>query len=400
MKLYSAFEWILIDIATQKGLDKCTFEERIQWTKDNIKDLEKFFSEEWKEKPLYIKAVMALRDVQKGKPTGHMVGVDASASGMQIMSALTGCIKGAEATGLINPDVRADVYTEATKVMNKVLHEHGLSVSVDRADMKRALMTSFYGSVKEPENLFGKDTVELQCFYEAAKELAPGAWELLNDLMSCWTQEKVHTWIAPDGFDVRVKVMQTKQTRIEVDELDHATFTYQYMENEATAKGRSLPANVTHSIDSLMVREMHRMVNYDPRVVKAALQELLNPTGNASKQWVTLYEKTGFATFRAIADIVYTGSIGLSEQHRKVLINKCEEVLKDKPYPLVTIHDDYKTLPSGVNRVRYFYKEIMAEIADAWILDYILSELLDSSIKYSKLGTIGSSIKNSNYALC
>ena len=400
MKRYSAFEWLLIDVATQKGLDKETFETRIQWAKDNINNLEQFYVENWKEKPLYVKAVMALRDVQKGKPTGHMVGVDASASGLQCMSALTGCIKGAEATGLINPDVRADVYTTATKTMNQVLKAHGLNVDVARNDMKQALMTSFYGSSAVPKALFGEDTEELKSFYEAAKLLAPGAWELLQDLLSCWPKVPKHSWIAPDGFHVHVKVMVSKETRIEVDELDHATFTYQYKVNEATPKGLSLAANTVHSIDSMIVREMHRMVNYDPKVVKAALLELEYPSGCISEKWVKLYRSTGFSTFRAIPDLVKTGSYGLDEKHRKVLIQKCKDVLSEKPYPLVCIHDDYKTLPSGVNKVRFHYKEIMAEIADAWILDYVFSELLGSSSKYSKLGSIGSSIKNSNYALC
>lgn len=41
--------------------------------------------------------------------------------------------------------------------------------------------------------------------------------------------------------------MQKKEARIEVDELDHATFTYYYYENEGSKTGLSNAANVVHS---------------------------------------------------------------------------------------------------------------------------------------------------------
>ena len=117
MKTFNAFEWLLIDIGTQFGLDKEVFEKRLDWTKENIDSLEAIGDKaQWKEKPLYIKAVMALRKAQKGLPTGHMIGCDSTASGVQIMSAITGCHAGALATGLVNAEVTADVYTSSTAV--------------------------------------------------------------------------------------------------------------------------------------------------------------------------------------------------------------------------------------------------------------------------------------------
>ena len=51
----------------------------------------------------------------------------------------------------------------------------------------------------------------------------------------------------PDGYDAYVKVMVKQTARIEVDELDHASFTYEYYENQGTKKGLSNAANVVHS---------------------------------------------------------------------------------------------------------------------------------------------------------
>jgi len=80
MKDYSGWQWLLIDAANQYGKDKLLFEERIQWTEANLNNLETL-ADQAETKPLYIKAVMAIRKAQQGLPTGHMVGVDACCSG-------------------------------------------------------------------------------------------------------------------------------------------------------------------------------------------------------------------------------------------------------------------------------------------------------------------------------
>jgi DNA-directed RNA polymerase len=37
---YTGWQWLLIDAATQYGLDKLTFEERMAWTQEHLDDLE------------------------------------------------------------------------------------------------------------------------------------------------------------------------------------------------------------------------------------------------------------------------------------------------------------------------------------------------------------------------
>ena len=134
---YSGWQWLLIDAANQYGLDKKLFEERIEWAEAHLVSLETL-ADQAETKPLYIKAVMAIRKAQAGIPTGHMVAVDGVCSGIQIMSALTGCTAGATATGLVNPNVRADAYTSVTNEMAIIL---GGAVAVSRGDAKRAVMT-------------------------------------------------------------------------------------------------------------------------------------------------------------------------------------------------------------------------------------------------------------------
>lgn len=140
MQCFTGWEYLLIDVANNFGLDKLLFEDRIAWTEGNLNDLENL-AEFAETKPLYLKAVQAIRKAQQGIPTGHLVGFDACCSGIQVMSAITGCESGATATGLVDPNVRADAYSRTTEVMNEVLRTQGITVDVSRKDAKQALMT-------------------------------------------------------------------------------------------------------------------------------------------------------------------------------------------------------------------------------------------------------------------
>lgn len=216
MITYSGFEYLLIDACNNWGGDKWLFEERIKWAEDNIHQLE-MLTDTAESKPLYIKAVMAIRKAQAGIPTGHLVAMDACCSGISIMSVLTGCITGATSTGLVDPNVRADAYSLTTANMKDIL---GTDFEVSRKDAKAALMTSYYGSKAKPKEIFGENTPELNAFYQAAQKVAPGAWELLQDLLASWQPYALkHSWQMPDGFNVEVKVMSKKEVRVEVDEL-------------------------------------------------------------------------------------------------------------------------------------------------------------------------------------
>lgn len=143
MNKYTGWQYLLIDAANQFGLDKLLFEERIQWAEDHLHKLEALADQgKKKTRPLYIKAVQAIRKAQRGEPSGHLVGFDGVCSGVQIMSAVTGCYAGAKATGLVDTGERPDAYDAVTDEMNRILADQGLSVTVDRdKEAKPALMT-------------------------------------------------------------------------------------------------------------------------------------------------------------------------------------------------------------------------------------------------------------------
>lgn len=416
MQVFTGWQYMLIDLANAFGFDKLLFEERIKWAEDNLGQLESLISIA-ENKPLFHKAILAIRKVQKGLPTSHVVGMDACCSGIQVMSALTGCIAGATNTGLVNPNVRADAYTKTTEIMEGLL---GGTVHVDRKGAKMALMTSFYGSKKEPINIFGADTPELNAFYQAANVVAPGAWELLQDLLASWKPYALeHSWKLPDGFDVVIKVMQKKEARIEVDELDHATFTYEFYENQGVKSGLSNVANVVHSVDGYILRCIHRRCNYNRAIVEQASEIIcgqlafrgmmrcgpvipVNPEDRNPKvaYYVQQWKRSTMADVVILPYITMESVKEVPTELLRVLASIISSMLVHQPFEVITIHDEFKCGPNHMNHLRQHYINIFAELADSELLSDLLSQIHGVKGTFPKLSnTLSGLIRGSNYAL-
>lgn len=413
MQTFTGWQYLLIDAANAYGLDKDTFDVRIQYIESNLDDLEAL-ADKADNKALYLKAVQAIRKAQKGIPTGHLVGLDGVCSGMQIMSAITGCEAGGRATGLIDTGKRPDAYTEVTQTMNQMLPS-GIEVQRDRA--KRATMTSLYGSKAEPKKLFGEDTPELHAFYEAMTTVAPGAWTLLHVLMDSWQVNALsHEWKLPDGFDARIKVMQQCEVRIEVDELDHSTFTYYYDENIGSEKGISLAANVVHSIDAYVLRSVHRRCNYDREVIENVdtLLSIANTHrhlgGNTDAHpiqdpkvgyYVDLWEQSGMVDAAILPHLNAYNVLQLPQEMLRGLLKLTSSMLAYQPFEVVAIHDEFKCGPNHMNHLRKVYTDVLAELAESKILDWILSTIRKEECIFQKGSTtLAQQIRQSNYALC
>lgn len=414
MKTYSGWNYLLIDLANLAGLDTKLFGQRIQWAEENLHHMETLVSTVKKKNQAgYLKTCMTIRKALRGEPTGHMVELDAVCSGVQMMSALTGCIVGATNTGLVDPNVRADAYTTLTVTMRTMLSE---AFEVLRDDAKTAFMCHTYGSKAEPKKIFGEDTPELEVFYEAVPRVAPGAAALLEELLAAWNPwAKKHHWIMPDGFNAVVKVMSEKESRIEVDELDGASFTYKYYINEGTEAGLSLAANVVHSSDAYLVRTMHRRCNYDRVMVEEAQAQMIaemvyrnkingdiGVADPAIQVYIDHYNRSTMADVVILPYIVQYGCDGMSNKHIEKLLAIIDTMLAHKPFPLVTIHDAFKARPNDCNHVRQHYINIFAEIAESELLSDLLSQLHGiTGGKAKKLSSnLAELIRGCEYPIC
>lgn len=415
MKNYTSFEFLCIDVANQFGLDKSLFEERIQWVKDNFNQLMVIDSPK-KERPLYVKAVQALYKACRNIPTGHMVGLDATCSGMSIMSVVTKCYQGCLATNLIDPNVRNDAYTMVTTEASDMLDG---ALIVSRADAKDATMTTLYGSQEKPREIFGKDTPELDAFYAGLVAVAPKAVELLGDLRMAWQPYALeHRWVAPDNFNIRIKVMKKVEgARVEVDELDGATFTYDYYVNEGTKSDLKLVANCTHSLDSFLVREMELRCNYNkPQVLNAvrfmqeeqqarlngSVEQDLAQASTLAHQLIALYGNNAMPVVRLLNNLTKGDVQYMSDKHIEVMLNLSSQLLEREPFEIVTIHDEFKAHANDCNWMRLTYVQIMADLARARVLEDIYEQITGLTPTYEDQmdgDELAALILNSNYAL-
>ncbi len=241
---------IKIAVANHAGHDKLTWNERIKWFNQQLDwDMDQFA-----EPILGSKALGAYYDAKNGRKTGYVMSIDATASGLQIMSALSGCKDTARVCNMINTGNREDVYQMIADKMNVRLNG---KYGVTRKDVKKPCMTTFYNSLANPKQTFNKP--QLKAFYATLDGLMPGAMEVMETINEFWDYDgDIHMWTLPDGHVARVPVTEMSDVRIEVDELDHRTFTYRYDKQQPSENYRSLVANIVHSVDGYVAREMVR----------------------------------------------------------------------------------------------------------------------------------------------
>lgn len=249
MKLFNPKQYLAIDIANNADKDKLLFEDRIQWVKDNYNNLEDLEPNNNKLKFLFRKSVKALRDVDKGKPTGHLISLDSVNSGVQVLAAICKCRDTALTCGLVNTGKRPDVYTEVL----------GNNKTITRNQIKEALIPLLYGSKAKPEELFGEGTPELDAFYQTVHEKIP-ALEAFTDVVKyIWNSNaRYHQFTMPDGHTVKLPTIVNKKLRVRAEHTLGFSYYLEYRDIEPSTNYIPLLSGIVHSVDAYLCREVIR----------------------------------------------------------------------------------------------------------------------------------------------
>jgi len=180
-------EWLHCDVARSYGLDKATWQERLQWSQTHPD-----FQAGAKEPFLYKSAWEALERARIGLPITHLISLDATASGIQCLALMAQDINSAFAVNL-GTDVVNNPYRQVQEYMGPYDYER----------VKRATMTSFYESVATPLQLFGNDYDK---FVAAAQTMLPGPWAMKDAISSCMDYRDQYRWTMMDGYEVVMDV--------------------------------------------------------------------------------------------------------------------------------------------------------------------------------------------------
>jgi len=243
-----------IAIANHAGQDKLSWTGRIRWFDAQNGE---FDTEQWDEPILGRKALRAYQNAIDGKPSGYMMSIDATASGLQIMTALSDCRESAVRVNLTGDNHRHDVYAHVANAMNAELSVENL---VDRSMVKKPLMTKFYNSEKQPKIAFNEE--QLKAFNDSLQGLLPGPMKVMALLNKCWDNKALaHTWTLPDNHTAHCKVEETVNYIIHDDKLGDIPISFN--QNRCSDNYRSLAPNIIHSIDGWIAREMISRCHFD-----------------------------------------------------------------------------------------------------------------------------------------
>ncbi len=391
---FNGVEALAIDIANNFGgngaveLDKQNWDDRLAWFKANENQLDKLVSSA-KEPALFYAGVQAMKKVKAGQPIGYPVSFDATSSGLQILAAITCDRKAALLCNVLNTGNREDAYINLFHIMknNMMKLDAGAAGNLKRGDLKDAIMTALYGSEAVPKQVFGEGQ-QLRCFFNTMSEEAPIAWALNEAFLSMWDADATeYNWVLPDNFHVKTKVMDTESETVHFNNNKYEIFT---AVNRAKKKGRSLGANTIHSLDGMIVREIARRCDYDPKRI-AEIEGMLNqfkkdgynpnpfsdPTLQEKEDYQMVkilwarYAETGYLSAR-ILDHLGLGNLHLVDIGEiEILIAS----LPKKPFKVISVHDCFRVLPHYVTDLRRQYNLQLALLAKSEILTSLIRQI-------------------------
>ncbi len=300
--------WLRVDMANAFGSRK-SFDKQAELG-NHILNNPDWYLARAKEPYLLKKAVLAY---EKGT-TGHNMFLDASTSGLQIMAVLASCRATAERVNVIGKK-RKDAYNEFATDFN-----------MERDVIKYPIMTHYYNSIKVPKSKLG---THYKDFIKQLADSFPGAEDIKEILNNCWNSNKnSYEWTMPDEHVCKIKVIVEHNTVVKLTgNKKEFEYKYKYYENECSDNGTEILANIIHSIDAYIAREMIRKVTNRKgtnNVIIAHIHDAFTFHPNDAPLVIQAYKEilADIHDSNLLADIVYQ----LSGQH----IGITKEITRDE----------------------------------------------------------------------
>ena len=389
----TGMQFLMAEVACKydKTLEKKTWDERLAAFQTlDFKNPKTFSSAS---NPIGMRAAfLGYKETLAGLPSGYMISLDATSSGLQLLSLLVSC---PDSWSLCGGDD-----THCKSAYTAIYDAMGVGNKLTVKQVKNAIMTAFYGSTSIPERTFGDD---IDVFYDTMEDMAPGAWQLNLDLQALWGRVKGgdYAWVLPDNFHACVETKVAEQQPFTL--LGKDLEITKYVDGRPEFH-KGLGPNLIHSIDALVVREMGRRCMFSPtkiiQILELIKQKKTHGTGGKSGPMVQIlwnwFKETGFLSTR-IFDYLYEDTMGYVDHgHILDLIAS----LPEKPFRIITNHDCFRAHPNYGNEMRKQYNRILADINDSTMLRSIASQIAGKDMKIKKFGHIDrNQILNANYAL-
>ena len=345
-------EILHMDVARSYGLDKAVWAERLQWSLNHPE-----FQSGAKEPFLYKSAWEALQKAQRGEPIDHLVSLDATASGIQCLALMAQDSVSARAVNL-GTDVVNNPYREVQQQMGPYDYER----------VKRATMTHFYESVATPLQLFGDDYPK---FLAAMEKSMPGPTAMRDAIASCMTHKDQYRWTMMDGYEVVMDVTTPIECAMDIGQ-GHKISWMEHRKAPVATKG--LTANVTHSLDALVLREVlrrtHCSYQWYPEHQLTPFEQYRDKD-ILLLQSIVRFNRTKFLTFELLDHVDAFNQHLVPRELREAIDAR---VSTDDMY-IQPIHDCYRVKATDVGVLFNIVREVMADLAYAKTAEWILPQL-------------------------
>ena len=210
----------------------------------------------------------------------------------------------------------------------------------------------------------------------------PLCWELNTAILDFLktSDAETYTWVMPDNFHVNCPVKETVYTEVKC--LGTTQIVGQKVQ-QAHHRNRSLGANLTHSTESFLVRELIRRCNLD-QTTRHAVTDLIEsgrtrrvkPTKEntlAVQRLWDLYEQTGFLSARILQHLD-NFSIKLVSNRE---IERLMGTIPNKTFAIKTVHDCFSTHPNNALDLLLVFRNLYAELSKSKMLNYLLHCAMD-----------------------
>ena len=435
MDKFTGLEALKIDIANNFGKDKMNYFDRINWfnselapklgANSSIQDL--MLEAEYAEVPeLVFAGLQAYVKYLNQEPSGYMISFDSTSSGIQIMSALAGDTSGMLLTNLTYPEQRFDAYTEIYNIFLDKWHKQypNQEINISRKNIKLAIMAMMYGGSKSIMGKLNNDRKVFDVLMEVCSTTISGVYILREALLNCISNTATeYSWFTPDGFNVinPITALYTEQR-----ETSMGVIYIKYKDKGTDKFYKGNAANLIHSLDATLMREviarcdynedkvrkvlnMSRKVNSPEFAINKIFAQYSEIENNHLELLVQIYKQTGFMSVRFIEysqselDIAYLLQ-ELGFDFLTDLASMCLNILQNKSFHVLCVHDCFKCLPNNVNIVRYHYNNVLADIVSSNSLQFMMSFLPNGLKEFNKLPKpnqgLVNKIREANYAIC
>jgi len=242
--------WLKVSIANSFGMDKKSWGIRYIFGNKDIEELRGLRCSPDDEPQMYYKLIDQLENHYKGGSVDALVGLDASWSGLQIMSIITRC-KDSALWSNIRGSKRRDAYTELS-----------LGTGISRKDLKKAIMPKFYMSKKSMDRLGEhRESVE-----EKASSMLEGAYLFMDWVDDAWNKirekEPLKVGWSVGGSKIETMIYDVFEDRMNYNFKRTTGKWYNWggwfkiKINKFNKNDKSLGANLIHSVDAWISQQV------------------------------------------------------------------------------------------------------------------------------------------------